>query len=93
MWHIVLGYGKEMRDESWGTGTSTFAKRTIICLRQDNHRLPTSPRDVLWLTLQSRFDDLIELGFCSLQAPLRSMHDWLLAYCKIILVRSSGLLA
>ncbi len=93
MWRIVLGYGKEMRDESWGTGTSTFAKRTIICLRQNDHRRPTSPCNVLWLTLQGRLDDLTELSFCVLQPPLRSMHDWLLAYWKFTLVRLSGLLA
>ena len=75
---IVLRYGKQIRDESWGTGTSTFAKRTIVCLGQNHHCLTTSPGNVLRFTLQSRVNDLAELGFCILQRkrPVNTSMPW-----------------
>jgi hypothetical protein len=63
MWSLVFWNGKEVRDESRGAGLSTFAKRAIICLRQNDHRLASSPGNVLRFSLQSRVNDLAELGF------------------------------
>jgi len=65
-WRTILGYRKEMRDESRGARSSTLAQRAIIFLGQNYHRCPTSPRNVLRLSLQSRVNDLAELSLCVL---------------------------
>jgi hypothetical protein len=80
---LVLGYGKQMCDESWGTGPSTLAKRPIIDLGQNYNRRPASPCDVLRLSLQCRLNDLAELSFCIMQPPLRTLHANLLDQFKL----------